>query len=295
MSPPRFVRAAWSTTRRAVAKIQKLIACDLDGTLLDSHSLIPQRAVDGIRAALGPEVEFTFCSGRGEGSMKPFVEQLGIIHVPMITETGAAIQDPRDWHVIAEWDLSYRAVETVLNTLEHSHYDFNFFLSSGLDFVVLKNSAAPFFMEGTVFGELNSLFRDVRTWHDLALEGYRKIAIRCHAEEMDALEWDLEHVLGRTANVLRSDVNCLDVMGAGVTKGTALVTLAHMLGVDMKNVMAIGDNETDASMFDTVGVPVTTANGDQSVKKLAHYIVPSNDECGVVTAVERFVTGEYHA
>ncbi len=278
-----------------MSHIEKLIACDLDGTLLDSHSLIPQKAVDGIRAALRPGVEFTLCSGRGEESMKPFVEQLGVVHVPMITETGAVIQDPLDWHIIAEWDLFHRVVATVLETLEHSSYDFNFFLSRGRDGVFFKNAAAPFFLQGTVFGELSSLFRDIHTWHDLAFDGYRKIAIRCRLEETDALKCDLERALGKTATVQKSESNCIDVMGAGVTKGSGLMTLAHMLDVDMRNVMAIGDNETDASMFGLVGVPVTTANGDPSVRELAHYVVPSNNECGVVTAVERFVTGVYHA
>src|SRR5664280_3597695 len=94
MSLPRSARAAWSTARRAVAAIQKLIACDLDGTLLDSHSLITEETIAELRAALVPGMEFTICSGREQFSIMRFVEQLGIIHVPIISETGAVIQDP---------------------------------------------------------------------------------------------------------------------------------------------------------------------------------------------------------
>lgn len=276
-------------------RIEKLIACDLDGTLLDSHSLIPPRAADGIRAALRPGVEFTFSSGRGEESMKPFVAQMGIIHVPMITETGALLQDPVDWHIIAEWPLSAKVVAHVLELLEQGPYDFNFYLSHSGELVVFKNAAAPFFLAGTPYGIYDPLFREIHTWHGQVFDGFRKIAIRCHLEETEALKNLLEQGLGATATVKKSAANCIDVMGTGVTKGSALVTLAHMLQVDMKNVMAIGDNETDASMFSVAGVPVTTANGDASAVQLARYVVPSNDECGVVTAVERFVTGEYHA
>jgi hydroxymethylpyrimidine pyrophosphatase-like HAD family hydrolase len=94
---------------------------------------------------------------------------------------------------------------------------------------------------------------------------------------------------------MKSDVNCIDVMGAGVNKGSAVVTLSSMLGVEMKDVMVLGDNETDASMFKVAGVSVAMANGDPQVIRMARYVAPSNDENGVVAAVQRFVSGEYHA
>ena len=71
--------------------------------------------------------------------------------------------------------------------------------------------------------------------------------------------------------------------------------LADMLGVDMENVMAVGDNETDASMFGVAGVSVAMANGDPEAVRMARYVAPSNDDDGVVAAVQRFVSGEYHA
>src|SRR5450756_982828 len=122
MSLPRSARAAWSTARRAVAAIQKLIACDLDGTLLDSHSLITEETIAGLSAALVPGMEFTICSGREQFSIMRFVEQLGIIHVPIISETGAVIQDPFDGHIIAEWNLAGSVIGEVLDLLQRSSY-----------------------------------------------------------------------------------------------------------------------------------------------------------------------------
>lgn len=278
-----------------MAAIQKLIACDLDGTLLDSHSLITEETIAGLRTALVPGVEFTICSGREQFSVRRFAEQLGIIHVPVITETGAVIQDPFDWHVIAEWNLAGSVVGGVLDLLKRGPYDFNFFLSKGSDFVLYKNAAAPFFLENTPYGKLNLRFEDIGVWQTHDVEGYRKIAIRCRPEETDALEHDLEQALKATATVMKSEVNCIDVMGAGVNKGSAVATLSSMLGVEVKNVMVLGDNETDASMFKVAGVSVAMANGDPQVIRMARYVAPSNDEHGVVTAVQRFVSGEYHA
>jgi Cof subfamily protein (haloacid dehalogenase superfamily) len=278
-----------------VAAIQKLIACDLDGTLLDSHSLITEETIAGLRTALIPGVEFTICSGREQFSIMRFVEQLGIIHVPIISEAGAVIQDPFDWHVIAEWNLAGSVVGGVLELLKRGPYDFNFFLLKGGDFVLYKNAAAPFFLQNTPYGELNSRFEDISLWQTHDVEGYRKIAIRCRPEETNALEHDLEHALEATATVMKSDVNCIDIMAVGVNKGSAVSTLSSMLGVEMKNVMVLGDTEADASMFKVAGVSVAMANGDPEVIRMARYVAPSNDEHGVVTAVQRFVSGEYHA
>jgi len=63
----------------------------------------------------------------------------------------------------------------------------------------------------------------------------------------------------------------------------------------MKNIMVLGDNESDASMFKVAGVSVAMANGDPQVIRMARYVASSNDERGVVAAVQRFVSGEYHA
>src|SRR5450756_2490875 len=235
MSLPRSARAAWSTARRAVAAIQKLIACDLDGTLLDSHSLITEETIAGLRAALVPGMEFTICSGREQFSIMRFVEQLGIIHVPIISETGAVIQDPFDGHIIAEWNLAGSVIGEVLDLLQRSSYDFNFFLLKGKDVVLYKNATAPFFLQNTPYAELNSRFEDIGVWKTHDMEGYRKLAIRCHPEE------------------------------------------------------------SDASMFKVAGVSVAMANGDPQVSRMARYVAPSNDERGVVAAVQRFVSGEYHA
>ena len=275
--------------------IQKLIACDLDGTLLDSHSLITEETIAGLKTALAPGVEFTICSGREQFWVMQFVERLGIVHVPIISETGALLQDPFDGHVIAEWNLAGSVVGEVLDFLQRGPYDFNFFLLKGKDVALYKNAGAPFFLQKMPYAELNSHFEDIALWHSHRVEGYRKIAIRCHAEETNALEHDLEQVLGLTATVMKSDANCIDIMGAGVDKGSAVSTLSSMLGVEMKNVMVIGDNETDACMFKVAGVSVAMANGDPEVIRMARYVVPSNDERGVVAAVQRFVSGEYHA
>lgn len=295
MSLPRSVRAAWSTARRAVAAIQKLIACDLDGTLLDSCSLITEETVAELRTALVPGVEFTICTGREQFSIMPFVEQLGIIHVPIISETGAVIQDPFDGHIIAEWNLAGSIIGEVLDLLQRSPYDFNFFLLKGEDIVLYKNAAAPFFLQKMPYAELNSRFEDIRTWKTHDMEGYRKLAIRCRLEETDALELDLVHALGVNATVVKADANCIDIMGAGVDKGSAVSTLSSMLGLEMKNIMVLGDNESDVSMFKVAGVSVAMANGDPQAIRLARYVTPSNNERGVVAAVQRFLSGEYHA
>ena len=278
-----------------MAKVQRLIACDLDGTLLNSRSAITGETVQQLRAALPPGTEFTICTGREQYSVAQYVEQLALIHVPVITETGAVIQDPGDWRVLVERDLAGSVVRQVLDHLAAGKHDFNFFLSRGKEFLVYKNEAAPFFLQDTLYSELNSQFQDIGTWHSHDVGGFRKIAIRCRKDETDALEHELAELLDGTATIMKSDVNCLDIMGEGVSKGSAVVLLADMLGVTLQDVMAVGDNETDASMFGVAGVSVAMANGDPEVVQMARYVAPSNDDGGVVTAVQRFASGEYHA
>jgi len=89
--------------------------------------------------------------------------------------------------------------------------------------------------------------------------------------------------------IRRSDINCVDISPFGITKGTGLKFLIDLLHIDPKNVMVIGDNETDATMFDVVENSFAVDNADPQTKEKAKFVVPSNEEGGVIYAIEQFL------
>lgn len=90
-------------------------------------------------------------------------------------------------------------------------------------------------------------------------------------------------------HITRSAENNFEVMPKGVNKGLALRELAHVMGISLDQIMAIGDSDNDTDMLKIVGMPVVMGNGDDAVKQLARYITDTNDNGGVAQAIYRFI------
>ena len=117
-----------------------------------------------------------------------------------------------------------------------------------------------------------------------------KLCIGGEESRIRALVWQINKQFQGQVAVTRANVEgMMEILPSGYSKGKGVRVLIHDLGLDPKNVMAIGDGENDIDMLKLVGVPVAVANAHQSLKDVAKYIVASNDEDGVAEAIERFV------
>ena len=83
--------------------------------------------------------------------------------------------------------------------------------------------------------------------------------------------------------------NVLDIMAAGITKGNALQFLADRQVIELARTVVFGDNHNDISMLELAGLPITVANAEPAVKRIARFIAPSNDESGVAYAIEKHI------
>ena len=98
--------------------------------------------------------------------------------------------------------------------------------------------------------------------------------------------------MGDKLNVQVSGPIWMDVMSAGVNKGSALKQLSELLGIDRSNVMAFGDYFNDAEMLRFAGWSFAMENGHPDVKRIARYLARSNNENGVLRAVRKYAFGE---
>lgn len=81
----------------------------------------------------------------------------------------------------------------------------------------------------------------------------------------------------------------IEINGAGVNKGQALVELGKILGIEREEIMACGDGDNDEAMLKEVGLGVAMENAEEQVKKAADYITGTNEEEGAAKAIEKFV------
>lgn len=285
----------------------KLLALDLDGTLLSSRGEISEANREAIRLAEQAGILVTICTGRRFRDARPVALELRL-NAPLVSHNGALIKFADTLETV---DASTLHKDTVKEVLEIAR-------SFGADALL---SADPH-GKGTLFYESISE-------NNLPLRKYIEWAKRLHGDEAeDAVHYveNLDSILDEAETVhisfsgscqtmydfqqiLRTQVctevnvlatvypslnfTLIDVLPPSASKGSGLAKIAQVYGFSQSEVMAIGDNLNDFEMLEFAGVPVVVANASPELLQDERYHKTlSNDENGVALAIEKFILSQ---
>ena len=245
----------------------KLIAADMDGTLLDSAKQLPEGLFPLIRALRARGVRFAPASGRQYYTL---YEQFGAIAEELlyISENGAMVCDGSEI-------ISFEAmpVEEVCRAVETVR------VLPGVYTIVYEDEDDPAFLRN-----MKMYCARHRGVPDL-LEFVRhepvcKVALFCEGRAEQVLLPAFASFAG-TSQVALSGADWVDLMRPGMSKGQAIGALCARLGITPDECMAFGDYLNDLELLQAVGEPYAMANAHEALKKVAKHICPSNDEDGV--------------
>ena len=261
----------------------RLIALDVDGTLLNSaHELAPATS-KAIARAMQRNIRIVLASGKQYRQLTPLVQRLKL-HAPQIACDGAQIVDPGTDESVFEGRIGRETARRVLR-LGWQHGVTMGVPQDGVVYVVQENEDAEYMRS---FGEEVCVMAPLSTalWtrptHLLAVTWKRISAQRQWASALHRLYWT-------QVSCVRSARYYAEVLLRGVSKGAALKWLATRLSIDREEILAIGDGENDVSMFRGAGYSVAMGNATGKVKAEAHFLAPSCDEDGVAIAIEECV------
>ncbi|MDR1516354.1 MAG: Cof-type HAD-IIB family hydrolase [Synergistaceae bacterium] len=259
----------------------KLIATDLDGTLLDSTGKIPERNLRTLREAMAKGIATTICTGRMFVSARRFAEQIGI-KIPLICYNGAMLRRPDGeliWHLTLGVELARKVLDVCLKRKVHiqSYVDDELYVRDA-DAEVFQEYKRHFGVTGKVIGD--DIFNP-------PVNPTKLLAMTEDEETALSIMKEMKDVFGDDLYVTRSNANFVEMMNPSVNKANGLRKLAEEIGVDMADVLAIGDGENDVEMIKSAGVGVAMGNGAERIRAAADYTAPTNDEDGVAWAVER--------
>ncbi len=257
----------------------KLVASDLDGTLVRSDNTIDDRTRRALAAAEAAGASVVFCTARPHRGLHELAAATGHRGV-VICNNGAML-----------WDLH---TETVLE-------------ASPLEPAVARRLVA--LLEAEVPGGAWAVERTggfghepeyVTRWpipdgstvaavHALIEEPAIKLMLRHRDLSADALLERAQATCGHLAELSHSSTNdaLLEISAAGVSKATALARLCEARGVDRREVIAFGDMPNDLAMLAWAGHSVAVANAHPDVRAAADEVTASNDEDGVALVLER--------
>ncbi|GIO37157.1 sugar phosphate phosphatase [Paenibacillus antibioticophila] len=263
----------------------KLIALDMDGTLLNDDHEISAGTVEIIQALAGQGVEFVLCTGRAPFSSIPYMQKMGL-NGYVITHNGAATVGTRDERIVHEFGMTPQGLNPYIEYCrEHGiHYDVNTTFS-----VYVPN--APGLSQEAL--DLYHRFLidplDLPAWEEFS-EPIVKMTLTADMQQLDQVQSDWS-VWAPEFNILRSGDFFIDIMHKEASKGAALKKLAEKRGLQAEQVMAIGNYYNDLSMLTYAGLGIAMDNSPVEVKAAAQALTATNNEEGVKLALEKYCLG----
>lgn len=267
----------------------KLIALDLDDTLLNDERSIDDRTVKALQAAADKGIYIVLCSGRAEDGILPFVRKLDIAG----KETGRfiiAINGCSVFDMHQRKQIYLKSVDS--NILLHANSEAE---KAGLDTEVYSPDVI-FYKKETRWTRLDVDMCHVKgkvieEYEKFLKEGkFPKMLIPGEPEKLLVLQDKLKKELGGRAVIFTSKPYFLELLPPKCGKGEAIEFLAGELGIPMEETMGFGDSMNDESMIRMCGNGIAMCNGLDYIKEIADYITDNdNNHDGVGDFIEKYV------
>ncbi|MEH7415234.1 Cof-type HAD-IIB family hydrolase [Neobacillus drentensis] len=238
----------------------KLVALDMDGTLLNNKGKVSEGNRKAINAAKEKGVIVILSTGRSLLTVREHADDLELTSY-LVTVNGSEI-----------WDEKRELVER--NIVNPEHIQWMWELSK---------------QHKTKFWAINT----ERTWHnempeDLHKSDWLKFGFTIEDDVTRELVYQ-ELTAKSEFELTNSTMKNIEVNAAGIHKARGLSVVCSRLGIDMKNVMAVGDSRNDLMMIKEAGLGVAMGNAQEVVKETADWITATNEEDGVAKAFQKWV------
>jgi len=270
----------------------RLMAFDIDGTLLDDQRKIPERNARALRRASEKGIKLMLCSGRAFEVQAGFAHDIGIDPI-YASANGARIDLSTQGPILEEKPIPPQTAKRIFDALmakgiyfmayaRGRSYMFNIDEQKRLN----KHHHAPgITYYGGVPFEIIGDSDSAR--HDCWQAAYKFV---CFGDDYDPRFDAMREELGDLGlSISSSWRDNMEIMRPGIDKGYAIRRVCEEYGIPLECAMGFGDNTNDLPMFETVGWPVAMGNGEKAAIDAARIIAPSNNDAGVGAIIEEMV------
>lgn len=270
----------------------RLVAIDIDGTLLDSHGRIPPRNLRAIEDAVARGTDIVLVTGRSFPFALPVARQLPP-QVALIVSNGALERTQDGTTLTSRLLPASQAAGLLAATTAFRHCAALIFDRDAAGQIVADtmdwdvSNRKPYWLRNRHLIARNTPLEGALT------EDPVELMFNGTVVEMRVLAERLARLPGQFAVAVTEyedrDFTLLDVTAPAATKGAALARRAAALGIGREQVMAIGDNLNDVGMLDFAGCPVLMGNAASALRARPWALTASHDDAGVAEAIDRFL------
>lgn len=260
----------------------RMIAVDLDGTLLNDELDISPRTGQALRRAADKGILITIATGRMYCSTLPFARKLGI-EAPIVTYQGALVKNTCSGEVLVNLPLPSVLAQEVLKEGYTAGVHMNVYFND----LLYVDHITPV---GREYAEMSRV--DIFPAGDLVdfvKDDPTKILFIADPDLLDSMKEDFDRKFAGRIYITKSKPYYLEIMHPDATKGKALKTLAERFGIPAEEVMVFGDSYNDLDMFRFAGISIAMGNAPGKVKEKADIVTATNNEDGIAEVIEKLV------
>ncbi|MUK87473.1 sugar-phosphatase [Ornithinibacillus sp. L9] len=265
----------------------RLIAIDMDGTLLNDHHEVPEDVKRTLDEAKRHGIKIVLCSGRPIGGMHSYIEKLSLDEDGdyAIAYNGALVQATDTNEIVAELSLERNDLVKLYDVSMELDSPIHFFDAEGL-YTPNANISEYTVLESY----LNKIPLHYQQVSDVpAIISIPKVMFINHPEKLTQTIQALPKELYDQYTIVQSSPYFLEFIHPSANKGNAVKKLAEELGIKQEEVMCIGDNGNDLPMIEYAGCSVAMGNAISEVKAAADFQTRTNNESGVAYAIDTLV------
>ena len=239
----------------------KLVAFDMDGTVLDSKLRLPKGLFEMIESH--PNVKFVVASGRQYYSLLNIFNPIKVIHIMPVPDAKAL--------EVLDLVSEDKGIYPVLGCEKTSY------IENPPEYVM--NDVAQYNVRLETVDDIKSV---------VGKDNILNLALYCHKRAKDNILPKLADISGDLKAVLSAE-SWVDVINANVNKGNAIKVIQEIYGISPEECVAFGDYMNDYEMLQNCGESYAMENAHDEIKKVAKYIAPSNDDEGVMQVLKKIL------
>lgn len=269
----------------------KMIAFDMDGTLLTTDQRISEDTQEAIREAYAQHKLIALSTGRSASELEEYIRQLPEITYAVMG-SGALVFDLTTGQPVSRHTFTREQVDAVLNAA--SQEDVLLEVMSRGDMIIDRGDVEKFqyyhvgeeFCKRVRTGEAGVLM-DLRGLLGMETISYEKINLFHRTSE--GRERTIKRLAPLGLELASTVITMLEISPPGVTKAYGLQELCSYLNMDIADVIAVGDSDNDRQVLGAAGLPVAMGNAAEEIKAICRAVVADNDHDGCAEAIRRYL------
>ncbi len=267
----------------------RLLATDLDGTLVTEDKRVTERTKQAVKAMVQAGGTVVLSSGRPSYGVWHVAEELGLQEMGgyILAYNGGELLDCKSGRVEFSVQIPPEKIPQIVR-LARAHQ--TAVLTYEGEYVISEDAGDVY-----VQGEARNTKMKVKQVRDLiSYVNFPVVKLMMVGTEEKILQMEpvVQNALGPEFAVFRSEAYHLEILPAGIDKGSGLLRTLDYLGIPREAAISCGDYDNDIPMNEAAGLGVAMENGCPRIKEKADYITCSNEADGVAAVIEKFILGE---